>query len=69
MTDPVNVRGRRTSAGEPGLGYRRVHGELRRLGHQISEATMRWPTSPAAPCARKFADRSVTRLLLSPVQE
>jgi putative transposase len=25
----------------PGWGYRRVHGELRRLGHQISEATVR----------------------------
>ncbi len=25
----------------PALGYRRVHGELRRLGHRISEATVR----------------------------
>ncbi len=25
----------------PAWGYRRVHGELRRLGHQISEATVR----------------------------
>ena len=25
----------------PGWGYRRVHGELRQLGHQISEATVR----------------------------
>jgi putative transposase len=28
-------------AGEPGLGYRRAHGELCRLGHRISEATVR----------------------------
>ena len=27
--------------GEPGLGYRRVHGELSQLGHQASEATVR----------------------------
>jgi hypothetical protein len=33
--------GAAAGAGEPGLGYRRVHGELRRLGHQISEATVR----------------------------
>ena len=39
-------------AGEnPAWGYRRVHGELTRLGHQISEATVRrilraWATGP-----------------------
>ncbi|MBB5967984.1 hypothetical protein [Planomonospora venezuelensis] len=26
----------------PAWGYRRVHGELARLGHQASEATVRW---------------------------
>ena len=36
----------------PAWGYRRVHGELRRLGHQISEATVRrilraWRRAPA----------------------
>jgi len=25
----------------PAWGYRRVHGELTRLGHQVSEATVR----------------------------
>ena len=28
-------------AGEPRLGYRRVHGELARLGYQVSESTVR----------------------------
>jgi putative transposase len=31
----------RPGAGEPRVGYRRVHAELRRLGHRISEATVR----------------------------
>ena len=26
----------------PAWGYRRVHGELTRLGHQISQAAVRW---------------------------
>ena len=30
----------------PAWGYRRVHGELRRLGHQISEATVRRICAP-----------------------
>src|SRR5262249_11513514 len=33
--------GAAAGGGEPGLGYRRVHGELIRLGHQVSEATVR----------------------------
>jgi hypothetical protein len=33
--------GAATGGGEPGLGYRRVHGELARLGCQVSEATVR----------------------------
>ena len=33
--------GAAAGAGEPGLGYRRVHGELTRLGHHVSEATVR----------------------------
>jgi putative transposase len=31
----------RLAQGNPAWGYRRVHGELSRLGHQISEATVR----------------------------
>jgi putative transposase len=33
--------GTAAGAGEPGLGIPQVHGELRQLGHQISEATVR----------------------------
>ena len=29
-------------AGKLGLKYRWVHGEMTRLGHQISKATVRW---------------------------
>ncbi len=38
----------------PAWGYRRVHGELRRLGHQISEATVRriLRARPRAPAPR-----------------
>ena len=32
--------------GEPGWGYRRVHGELTRLGYQVSDATVRWICAP-----------------------
>ena len=41
--------------GEPGLGYRRVHGELSRLGHHVSEATVRRAT-------RADADGRLVRL-------
>jgi len=33
--------GAAAGAGKPRVGYRRVHGELCRLGHRISEATVR----------------------------
>jgi putative transposase len=33
--------GAAAGAGEPAWGYRRVHGELCRLGHRISESTVR----------------------------
>jgi hypothetical protein len=46
----------------PAWGYRRVHGELTRLGHQVSEATVRRvlrarraQTSPAGPPPRPAA--------------
>jgi putative transposase len=44
--------GTAAGTGEPSLGYRRVHGELSRLGHQVSDATVRrilraWRRRPA----------------------
>src|SRR5690349_8438335 len=33
--------GAAAGGGEPAWGYRQVHGELARLGHQVSEATVR----------------------------
>jgi hypothetical protein len=48
-------------AGEnPAWGYRRVHGELTRLGHQVSEATVRDPRPeacllPVAPIRARSA--------------
>ncbi|MGJ3558058.1 hypothetical protein ACR6C2_00455 [Streptomyces sp. INA 01156] len=41
---PEEVRGPiiRLGAESPRWGFRRVHGELRRLGHKVSFATVRW---------------------------
>jgi hypothetical protein len=39
----------------PAWGYRRVHGELSRLGHQISEATVRRILAPVG--AGRSAER------------
>ena len=45
-------------------GYRRVHGELTRLGHRVSEATV-WRILPARGCrpAPRGLDTSVRRFL------
>ncbi|MFC4062887.1 hypothetical protein ACFOWE_31740 [Planomonospora corallina] len=45
IRDPVV----RLAREKPGWGYRRVHGELARLGYQVSEATVRAPSPEPRP--------------------
>ena len=40
-SEEIRALALRLARENPAWGYRRVHGELRRLGHQISEATVR----------------------------
>ena len=41
ISQEIRDLGLRLARENPAWGYRRVHGELRQLGHQISEATVR----------------------------